>query len=154
MKTMLCILFAAVTSSCIQLDLSGFDPTTTPTPDDVVGSWRGFTAGAYARFEFASNGTGVVAMDLPGTNVNPDVYGFVWHTTSSNLVLEVAGTGTNERDRLVGRLLERTLVLNDPAETNRSDVQLVQIIRMDDCVALDAELERMIENHRRGTTSR
>jgi hypothetical protein len=154
MKTMFCILLALVTCSCIELDLSGFDPTKAPTPEDVVGNWRGFTAGAYARFEFASNGTGVVAMDLPGTNGNPEISDFVWHTTSSNLVLEIAGTGTNEQDRLVGRLLERTLVLNDPTETNKSDVPLVQIIRMDDCVALDAELERMIENHRRGTTSR
>ena len=150
MRTIACLLLALATSGCI--DLSGFDLTSAPTPDDVVGKWRGFASGAYARVEFKPDGTGVFAMDLPGTNVTAEITDISWHTTASNLVVEVQSEGTNRSDRLIGRMLERTLVLNDPSESDEKDAPLVQLIRMEDCMALDKELEQMMQDHRRGTT--
>ena len=50
--------------------------TTAPKPEDVVGNWRGFTALAYARWEFKPDGTGIAAMKLPRTNLTAETFSF------------------------------------------------------------------------------
>ena len=88
-------------------------------------------------------------MDLPGTNINAEVNDISWHTTTSNLVIEVWYEGANQPNRLTGRLLERTLLLNDPSNSDKQDVPVVQLNRSDDCNELDKRLEHMMQEHGR-----